>query len=100
MQNGKVIKNYFKILENLIELPNAKEIELENEKAKLLSDIETQKKEIEKKEKEYLAKIAKLLVMTQVHCEIKTEINQKFDDMGVSIKKYENVEENEVENEN
>ena len=38
--------------------------------------------------------------MTQVHCEIKTEINQKFDDMGVSIKKYENVEENEVENEN
>ena len=100
MQNGKVIKNYFKILENLIELPNANEIELENEKAKLLSDIETQKKEIEKKEKEYLAKIAKLLVMTQVHCEIKTEINQKFDDMGVSIKKYENVEENEVENEN
>jgi hypothetical protein len=73
---------------------------LENEKAKLLSDIEIQKKEIEKKEKEYLAKIAKLLVMTQVHCEIKTEINQKFDDMGVSIKKYENVEENEVENEN
>ena len=73
---------------------------MENEKAKLLSDIEIQKKEIEKKEKEYLAKIAKLLVMTQVHCEIKTEINQKFDDMGVSIKKYENVEENEVENEN
>ena len=88
MQNGKVIKNYFKILENLIELPNANEIELENEKAKLLSDIETQKKEIEKKEKEYLAKIAKLLVMTQVHCEIKTEINQKFDEMGVSIKKF------------
>ena len=98
MQNGKVIKNYFKILENLIELPNANEIELENEKAKLLSDIETQKKEIEKKEKEYLAKIAKLLVMTQVHCEIKTEINQKFDEMGVSIKKFENVEENSVEN--
>ena len=73
---------------------------MENEKAKLLSDIEIKKKEIEKKEKEYLAKIAKLLVMTQVHCEIKTEINQKFDDMGVSIKKYENVEENEVENEN
>ena len=98
MQHGKVIKNYFKILENLIELPNANEIELENEKAKLLSDIETQKKEIEKKEKEYLAKIAKLLVMTQVHCEIKTEINQKFDEMGVSIKKFENVEENSVEN--
>ncbi len=99
MQNGKVIKNFFKILENSIELPNANEIELENQKAKLLSEIETQKKEIEKKEKEYLAKIAKLLVMTQVHCEIKTEINQKFDDMGVSIKKFENVEELEKEDE-
>jgi hypothetical protein len=99
MQNGKVIKNFFKILENSIELPNANEIELENQKAKLLSEIETQKKEIEKKEKEYLAKIAKLLVMTQVHCEIKTEINQKFDDMGVSIKKLENVEELEKEDE-
>ena len=39
--------------------------------------------EIDNLEKEYLAKIAKLLVMTQVHCEIKTDIYNEFDKAGV-----------------
>ena len=34
-------------------------------------------------EKEYLAKITKLLLMAQVHCEIKTEINYLFDELGM-----------------
>ena len=41
-------------------------------------------KEIEKLEKEYLEKIARLLVMTQIHCEIKTDIYNKFDSMGIT----------------
>ena len=40
-------------------------------------------KEIEDLERDYLAKIAKLLVMTQVHCEIKTDIYNEFDKLGV-----------------
>lgn len=40
--------------------------------------------EIEALEKEYLAKLTKLLIMAQVHCEIKTEINYVFDELGVS----------------
>lgn len=30
--------------------------------------------------------------MTQVHCEIKTQINEKFDTLQVSIKKVEQEE--------
>ncbi len=40
--------------------------------------------ELELLEKEYLAKMAKLLIMAQVHCEIKTDINYVFDDLGLS----------------
>ena len=41
-------------------------------------------KEIEELEKAYLKKIARLLVMTQIHCEIKTDIYNKFDKMGIT----------------
>ena len=41
-------------------------------------------KEIEELEKAYLKKIARLLVMTQIHCEIKTDIYNKFDAMGIT----------------
>ena len=40
--------------------------------------------EIATLEKEYLAKIAKLLVMTQVHCEIKTDIYNEFNRLNLS----------------
>ena len=39
--------------------------------------------EIEGMEKEYMVKIAKLLLMAQAHCEIKTDINYMFDEMGL-----------------
>ena len=35
-------------------------------------------------EKDYLSKIARLLIMTQIHCEIKTDIYNKFDTMGIT----------------
>ena len=50
--------------------------ELEEEKEK-------KNQEIERLEKEYLEKIAKLLVMTQIHCEIKTDIYNNFSKMGI-----------------
>ena len=40
--------------------------------------------EIDGLEKDYLKKIAKLLVMTQVHCEIKTDIYDEFNKLGVT----------------
>ena len=51
--------------------------ELEKEKDK-------KEEEINRLEKEYLKKIAKLLIMTQIHCEIKTDIYNKFDSMGIT----------------
>jgi len=41
-------------------------------------------KEIDRLEKVYLEKIARLLVMTQIHCEIKTDIYNNFDKMGIT----------------
>ena len=35
-------------------------------------------------ERQYLARIAKLLIMAQTHCEIKDELNELFDSLGVS----------------
>lgn len=49
---------------------------LEGKKKKLDDDIASL-------EKEYLAKIAKLLVMTQVHCEIKSDIYKIFEKLDV-----------------
>ena len=40
-------------------------------------------KDKEDLEKEYLSLIAKLLVMTQVHCEIKTDMYNEFDKLGL-----------------
>lgn len=51
--------------------------ELENKK-------EEKNKEIDRLEKEYLEKIAKLLIMTQIHCEIKNDIYTQFDKMGIT----------------
>ena len=58
---------------------------------------EQQDKEIDELERRYLAKIAELLVLSQVHCEIKTEINAEFDQLGVSTKEYERQRVEEVE---
>ncbi len=39
-------------------------------------------KELEKLEKDYLAKITQLLLMAEAHCEIKKEINEFFVDIN------------------
>ena len=49
----------------------------------LKKKIDEKNKTIDSLEKEYLSKIAKLLVMTQIHCEIKTEIYDDFRKCGV-----------------
>ncbi len=40
--------------------------------------------ELENLEKDYLAKVAKLLIMAQVHSEVKSDINHVFDDLGIA----------------
>ena len=49
----------------------------------LKQTIKEKNERIDSLEKEYLSKIAKLLVMTQIHCEIKTEIYDDFHKCGV-----------------
>lgn len=79
-------ENYGDWRTNLNEKPICDEgVEKKRENIKLLKE---QSKELdlefEKLEQEYLAKISKLLIMAQIHCEIKTDINYLFDEMGVS----------------
>ena len=65
-----------------------------------MSTLEKQNTQIDELERKYLSKIAKLLVMTQVHCGIKTYINDQFDQLGVSIKKTEKEQLVSIEDEN
>lgn len=61
------------------------EISLRKEKVlALIKEMENRDKDIDELERQYLAKIAKLLVMAQVHCEIKSEINNKFEKLGIT----------------
>ncbi len=62
---------------------------------KLRSESKSLDDELQNLEKDYLAKIAKLMLMAQLHCDIKTEINYLFDELGVS----EDIEEaDEIKN--
>ena len=70
-------------------LPNPLIIEKKKEILALQNTLDEKDKEIDDSEKTYLAKIAKLLVMTQVHCEIKSFIHDEFDRLGVSVKTKE-----------
>ena len=50
---------------------------------KLNNEIKKMNEEIETLEKDYISKITRLLIMTQIHCEIKTEIYDDFNKCGV-----------------
>ncbi len=63
----------------------------------LTYQLESKTKDIDELERQYLAKIAELLVLSQTHCEIKTEINAEFDKLGVSTKEYERQRVEEVD---
>ena len=58
----------------------------ENEVQKQYNDLKNESirkdEELKKYEKKYLELISKLLIMVQVHCEIKTDMYQKFSDVG------------------
>jgi len=99
MQNGQVIK-YLISIAHFDNLPNAEEEKLNKKKKELILKIESQNSQIDDLERKYLSKIAKLLVMTQVHCGIKTYINDQFDQLGVSIKKIENEKLIEIDEDN
>ena len=99
MQNGQVIK-YLISIAHFDNLPNAEEEKLNKKKKELKLKIESQNSQIDDLERKYLSKIAKLLVMTQVHCGIKTYINDQFDQLGVSIKKIENEKLIEIDEDN
>jgi hypothetical protein len=74
------------MLANLNEKPLSDDgIEKKREEIKKLKEHSSLlDQELEKLEKEYLVKISKLLLMAGVHCDIKTDINYLFDEMGVS----------------
>ena len=62
-----------------IDADDSKDQEKYNELKKESSDKDEKIKVLEKK---YLESISKLLIMIQVHCEIKTDMYQKFSDVG------------------
>ena len=60
--------------------------EEDNEEQKKYNELKNESfrkdEEIKKLEKQYLELISKLLIMVQAHCEIKTDMYQKFYDSG------------------
>ena len=93
-ENGNVINifNFTKNIANINKLShiniNAESVNGSKRKKKshvneLMEKKEKLDKEKEELEKEYLSLIAKLLVMTQVHCEIKTDMYNEFDKLGL-----------------
>ena len=42
--------------------------------------------EIKELEKKYLSKIAKIFIMSQIHCEKKSEIFEEFQNLGITAK--------------
>ena len=75
--------------ESQIKSKNSKIQKMENDKEQL-------DKEINELEKDYLKKMAELMVMTQVHCELKEEIYNEFNKLGVTTNAKE-VDVNEVQ---
>ena len=74
----------------LISYDNIKETEekYEKEKEELEEKLIQQKKAYQ--EQKYLESISKLLIMIQVHCEIKTDMYKKFAESGLTEDKKEN----------
>lgn len=73
-------------------MPNIDYLKEQEKIDKLKEKSKEKDEEIEKLEKQYLSKIAKLLVMTQIHCEIKTQINDEFDKLRVNQHVVDNVQ--------
>lgn len=49
----------------------------------LTNELNDLQKQVDEKEKIYLGKLTKLLILSQIHCEIKSEINEKFEEYGI-----------------
>ena len=58
------------------------ENDVQKEYNKLKNEKNEKEKEIQRLEKEYLKKISELLIMIQVHCEIKDEMYKNFKKSG------------------
>lgn len=85
----KYIHIIITFIANLSELPSDDVEKMKQNIDKLSIELEEKNNIVDDLEKKYLAKVAELLVLSQVHCEIKTEINAEFDKLGVSTKEYE-----------
>ena len=107
-ENGNVINNinFTKNIANINKLShiniNAESAHGSKRKKKSrVSELAEKKEKLDKEkeelEKEYLSLIAKLLVMTQVHCEIKTDMYNEFDKLGLQTH-VEEVEQSFKEN--
>ena len=96
-ENGKVNSSNIIALANLSELPSDDVEKMKKNIDKYSAELEEKNKIVDELEKKYLSKVAELLLLSQVHCEIKTEINAEFDQLGVSTKEYERQRVEEVE---
>lgn len=59
----------------------------------LKEELEQKKQELNEVEKEYLAKVAKLYILIQTHCEMKNEIYELFNkyNVGIEVKNVEKI---------
>ena len=88
-ENGKVNSSHIIALANLSELPSDDVEKMKKNIDKYSAELEEKSKIVDELEKKDLSKVAELLLLSQVHCEIKTEINAEFDKLGVSTREYE-----------
>ena len=77
----------------------------DNKLGNLKEQLEMKKQELNTVEKQYLAKVAKLYIMIQTHCQMKNEIYELFNkyNVGIEVKDVEKIVEikdNNMEMEN
>mmetsp|Transcript_8793 Transcript_8793/g.9148 ORF Transcript_8793/g.9148 Transcript_8793/m.9148 type:complete len:136 (+) Transcript_8793:3-410(+) len=76
---------------NLVE--SNKEKEAMQRIKKLADEEEAQRKQIEEVEKLFQSKVSEILIVTKVHCQTKTDIQELFDEIGVSHGDIEKIKE-------
>lgn len=80
---------------NECQVESKEDIELNNKYQQLLQKDKELKSEVEDLERNYQSKVSDLLILTKIHCQTKADIQNLFDELGLShvdtekIKKYQ-----------
>lgn len=81
---------------NECQVESKEDIELNNKYLQLLQKEKELNSEIDDLERNYQSKVSDLLILTKIHCQTKADIQNLFDELGLShddkekIEKYKN----------